>query len=104
MLLVRLLFRILSGEPYRKATPTELRWYSGLFCFLPVFGFVFVHFGSSFLDRASGLGVWFYAMAAMLAVFCFLSIWTKYVPAMTSWILGAVVWTIAFVLSFSGRL
>jgi hypothetical protein len=102
--LYSLVFRILSGEPYRKTTPTQLRWYSGFFCFLPVFMFGFGRLGEPLLDRANGLRVWFYVIGTTLVLGLCLFVWAKYVPAMASWILGVIVWTIAFVLSFSGKL
>ncbi len=91
-MLISLLMRILLGERYRKATPRELRWYGGFFLFLPIWMALFVHFGGSFLDRAGAVGVWFYGMGWILIAGLVLAVWAKFVPALVSWILGAIVW------------
>ena len=102
-MLFRLLFRILSGEPYRKATPAELRWYSGAVAFLPVWLGLFVRVGHSYLEQAGGLGIWLYAMAGIGVVILWLAVWARFVPAAVSWAVAALVWIVALYLAFTGR-
>ena len=103
-MLFRLLFRILSGEPYRKATPTELRWYSGAFALLPLWLVLFVHVGHSYLDGAGGVGIWLYMMGCVgVAALCTF-VWARLIPASVSWIVAVVFWVVTVGLAFAGRL
>jgi hypothetical protein len=102
--LIGLFIRILSGERLRKATPGELRWSAGFFAFIPVFLPLGAHLGGPYLDRASGVGIWFYMMAGMLGAFLWLAIWTRFVPPAVSWAFGAVVWVVVLWLALTNRL
>jgi len=102
--LVLLLFRILRGERFRKATDTEKRWYGGSFVFMPILMFSFVRLGHSFLDRASPVGIWFYMMGWLLVLGVCLFVWARYIPAIISVMIGIMVWAITFWMSFTGRL
>src|SRR5882724_12955810 len=98
-----MLLRVASGDRLRKATPTELRWYSAGFAFFPIFGAVFVRVGHTILDTAGGFGIWLYMMAAILAFGAWLAIWTRFVPAGVSWVLSAIVWGFTLWLAFTDR-
>jgi len=101
--LISLLFRIASGERLRKATPGELRWYTGFFFFMPIFMFVVVNLGHSYLDRASGVGIWFYMMASLLVLGSCHFLWARYIPATVSVILGIAVWGVMIWMSCTDR-
>jgi hypothetical protein len=102
--LINLLVRILSGEQFRKATPTELRWYSAGFLFLPIYLVGFVRLGHSFLDRASAGSIWLFMMASFLMAGTVLYTWVRFIPAAVSWMCGAVVWAATLFLAFTNRL
>jgi hypothetical protein len=96
LMLFQLLFRILSGERYRKATPAERRWYGAAFVFLPIFLLGFAFLGNSYLERAGGFGIWLYAMACLLVAALVIAAWARYVPPRVSAIAALVVWVITF--------
>ena len=98
------ILRLLMGERFRKATPKELRWYSGAFAFLPIWMALFVRIGHSYLDRAGAIGIWLYGMSFILGGLFWLAVWARFVAADVSWWVGGVVWVIALCLAFSGRL
>jgi hypothetical protein len=99
-----LLFRVASGDHYRKATPTERRWYGSVFLFFPIFIFSGAGFGYSILDKAGPLGIWGFMMGCALVFAALLFVWTRYIPAIVSAILGAVAWGVTIWLSITGRL
>ncbi len=103
-MLIGLLSRILSGEPYRKATPRELRWYSALFALLPVWLVIFVYVGKSWLDHASGIGIGLYLMGSGLGGLLILAMWARFVPAKISWLAAAVIWSVTLYLAITGKL
>ena len=103
-MLLPLLIRILSGERYRKATPAELRWASAVFAFIPVWGALGIYLGHSYLDHANPFGIWIFMMSCLLIAFIWLYVWTRFVPAMASWILGAIIWLAVLVLAFTGHI
>jgi hypothetical protein len=103
-MLLHLLFRILSGEPYRKATPTQLRWYSAAFAFIPIWMVLFVDVGRSYLDKANGVGIWFYVMGCLLTAGLCLVVWVRFVPTAVSWVFAAIVWIITLFLALTNRL
>ena len=98
------ILRLLMGERFRKATPTELRWYSGSFALLPIWMAVFVRFGHSYLNHASAVGIWLLGMGFILGGFLWLAVWAKVIPSNVSWWVGGVVWIIALWLAFTNRL
>jgi hypothetical protein len=98
------ILRLLMGERFRKATPTELRWYSGGFAFLPVWMALFVYLGHSYLNHASAIGIFGYMMVCLLVGFLWLAAWARFIPSDVSWWVGGVVWVIALWLAFTGRL
>ena len=102
-MLFRLLFRILSGEPYRKATPTELRWYSGAFAFFPIWLILFVYVGHSYLMRAGGFGIGLYMLVCIGVAALWLAVWARFVPPVVSWTVAAVVWPVTLSLALAGR-
>ena len=89
---------------YRKSTPSEQRWDSGFFVFLPIWLVLFANLGRSYLDRASALGIWAYLMGCGLVGFLSLWVWVKFVPAFVSWWLAGFVWVITLWLAFTCRL
>jgi len=98
------ILRLLMGERFRKATPSELRWYSAWFAFLPIWLALSVEIGHSYLDRAGPIGIWLYAMSIIVVGFLWLAAWAKFVSSTVSWWIGGIVWVIALRLAFSGRL
>ena len=101
--LLTFLFRLASGERFRRATPAERRWYGGFFVFLPIFLYSFSHIGHSFLNTASPMGIWCYMMGGILVLGASLFVWSRYVPAIGSVVLGIIVWVITIWMSMSGR-
>jgi len=91
------------GERFRKATPAELKWYSGAFLFIPIWGALFVHIGHSYLNNASAIGVWFYLIACLLVAGTSLATWARFVPATVSWTIGAIVWLVTLSLCMTAR-
>ena len=102
--LLTFLFRVASGECFRRATPTERRWYGGFFFFIPIFLFFMVRIGHSFLQTAGPVGIWCYMMAGLLILGALLLAWSRYVPAVVSVVLGVVVWGVTIWMSVTGRL
>lgn len=95
--------RLLTGGRYRKSTPRERRWDSGLFLFIPIWGWLGVHLGHSYLDRAGAIGIWLFMMGCALLGFLWLWVWAKFVPAFVSWWLAGFVWVITLWLALSCR-
>ena len=95
--------RLLIGRHYRKATSKELRWYSGFFLFIPIWGAVFVYFGHSYLDRTGAVGIWFCAMGGLLVAYLWLWFWARFVPAFVSWWLAGFVWVITLWFTITSR-
>ena len=98
------IIRLLMGERFRKATPTELRWYSGGFAFLPIWMVLFVRLGHSYLDHASAIGIWLYGIGFIFGGFLWLAAWARFIPSDVSWWVGGVIWVIALWLAFNNRL
>jgi hypothetical protein len=98
------ILRLLMGERFRKATPTELRWYSGGFAFVPIWMALFVYIGHSYLHRAGPIGIWLFGMGFILGGFLWLAAWVRFVSSDVSWWVGGFVWVVALWLAFSGRL
>jgi hypothetical protein len=98
-----LLFRILSGERFRKATTTEKRWGGAAFVFLPIYMFSFVRLGQSFLSRASPVGIFLFMMGSLLVFLLCLFIWARYIPTLVSVVVGVVVWVFMCWMSIIGR-
>ncbi|HXT39177.1 MAG TPA: hypothetical protein VN887_04050 [Candidatus Angelobacter sp.] len=98
------ILRLMMGERFRNATPTELRWYSGCFAFMPIWGALFVYIGHSFLERAGAIGIFGYMMGFILGGFLWLGLWARFVSSNVSWWIGGVVWLITLWLAFTGRL
>jgi hypothetical protein len=97
------ILRLLMGERFRKATPTELRWYSGGFASLPIWMALFVRLGHSYLEHAGAIGIFGYMMVCLLVGFVWLAAWARFVPSDVSWWIGGVVWVITLWLAFTGR-
>ena len=100
---MKIWMRLLMGRRLRKATPKELRWYSGIYLFLPIWGWLFVHIGRSYLDRAGAVSLWFCMMGFMGVVFLWLWLWARFVSANVSWWLAGFVWVITLWLAFTNR-
>jgi hypothetical protein len=95
--------RLLMGDRYCKTTPREQRWDSGLFLFLPIWAWLGVHLGHSFLDRAGPVSIWLCGMCWIIVVWLFLWVWAKFVPAFVSWWLAGFVWVITLWLAVTCR-
>jgi len=91
------------GERFRKATPTELRWYSGGFALTPIWFFAFVRIGHSYLNHAGAIGIWIYMMGLLLGGFLSLATWVRFVSADVSWWISGLTWFVALLLAFNGR-
>src|SRR5271155_3611345 len=98
------IIRLLMGERFRKATPTELRWYSGGFASLPIWMVLFVRLGHSYLDHAGAIGIFGYMMVCLLVGFAWLAAWARFIPSDVSWWIGGVIWLITLWLAFTNRL
>ena len=96
--------RLLKGERYRKATPGELRMNSAVFAFLPVFWFLFDTFFKNLCMHSDAAGIWFVMMVSIVGLILWLALWTRYVPATVSWILGAIIWLAAFWFALTGKI
>jgi hypothetical protein len=98
------ILRLLMGERFRKATPTELRWYSGGFASLPIWTVLFVRLGHSYLEHAGAIGIFGYMMVCLLVGFAWLAAWARFIPSDVSWWIGGVIWVITLWLAFTNRL
>ena len=101
--LISILIRLASGESFRKATPTELRWWSAGFAFFPVFTVLIGRLGNAYLNNASGVVIWLFLMGTLLTAALWLALWTRFVPARFSWVLSAVVWGVAVWLGLTDK-
>jgi hypothetical protein len=104
--LIGLIIRILSGEPYRKATPWELRFYSATFAIIPIMLLLVSFFPGvfSYIDKLGTVGLyvwWFVCVGVGIALF---AVWLKLVPAAVSWTLATVAWVAVIWLAFAGKL
>src|SRR5262245_60707334 len=95
--------RLLLGDRYRKTRPNERRLDSGFFLFIPIWAWLGVHFGQSFLDRAGPVSLWVCAMCWIFACGLCLWIWARFVPAFVSWWLAGFVWVITLWLAVTCR-
>jgi Na+/melibiose symporter-like transporter len=99
-----LLFRILSGERFRKATAAERSFYSAYFLFIPIWGAFFVWFATKFMSRANSFSLWvFVTVAGIILIFGSFN-WGRFVPEKVTWILGGIVWAITLFLALTGRI
>jgi hypothetical protein len=98
------IIRWASGERFRKATSGELRWFSAFFAFVPVWLLLFADMGHSYLDKAGVFGIWLYIMACIGLMALWLAVWIKFVPAIVSWVVGAIIWIVMLYLIFTGRI
>ena|ERR1039457_5980359 len=103
-MLFRLLFRLLSGERFRKATRGEQRFYSAYFLFIPLWGAFFVWFGIKFMDRSGGFLLWMWMTIAAAILFFSSFYWGKLVPEKVSWIFGGIIWAVVLFLALTGRI
>jgi small-conductance mechanosensitive channel len=100
------IFRFGRGERFRKATPGERRYGTGLFLIVAVL-FIAVelsnhlgHTQSSLYDRTSPLVLWLCATAFMVALVFGSFFWARLVPARISGILAVVAWAVLLSLIF----
>lgn len=98
------LFRLLSGERVRKATPRERQFFSAYFLFIPLWGAFFAWFGINLMKRAGGVSEWFFATVAAVILVFGSFYWGKLVREKITWSLGAIVWAVALFLAVTGRL
>jgi hypothetical protein len=105
--LINLITRIASGEPYRKANPRELRFFSAIYASMPIwvlFIFLFSQVENSYLAKAGTADVYLYWTGGAGLIALWLALWVKFVPATVSWAVAAVAWIVMIVLSFAGKL
>lgn len=91
----------LTGRHLRKATPKELRWFSAIYLFLPIWLVSFAHIGHAYLDRAGAGGIWVYMMGCVFVGFLSLWFWVRFVSATVSWWLAGFVWVITLWLALA---
>jgi hypothetical protein len=96
--------RLLMGERFRKATPAELRFYSGFFAFTPIWLLLFAYFLHSYLDHAGAVGIFGYLMLFLIGFCLWLAMWAKFVSSNVSWWLGGFVWAVTLWLAFTNQL
>jgi drug/metabolite transporter (DMT)-like permease len=102
-----ILFRIAQGDRLRKPTPEEERRWAGLFCLIGIYfgvAFISIRYARHFWDTAGEFSL--VAVAAVVVVILTFvpRFWGRYVPAVVSWIFGAVLWVSLFVLALTGHL
>jgi hypothetical protein len=100
---MQICLRLLMGDRLRKATPNEQRWCSAFFVFMPIWMWLCVHIGHSYLDRAAAVGIWLYMTGCGLVGVLWLWFWARFVPANVSWWLAGFVWVITLWLAFTCR-
>jgi hypothetical protein len=91
------------GGAWLMGRPKEARLDSGFFLFIPIWGWLFVHLGQSYLDRAGAMGIWLFVMGCGFVGFLWLWIWARFVPSFVSWWLAGFVWVITLWLAVTGR-
>jgi hypothetical protein len=100
---VSLITRIINGERFRKATPSEYRFYSAFFMFMPVFLILGAELGKPIFDSAKPIGIWIFFTSVWSVFFFGLLFWSKRVPAKISWTLGGVIWAITIYLATANK-
>jgi hypothetical protein len=88
------LYRLLSGEKFRKATKDDYRLHFGFFFWIPIAVFLGGWLGERYVfDKSTVVITLFFG--AFFSVFLFLVLgWAKVVPAAISLILGIIEWGI----------
>lgn len=105
--LLNLLHRIASGEPYRKANPRELRFFSAIFASIPIWVlliFLFSRAEQSYLHKAGPAGIFFYWAGGATLVALWIWLWVKWIPTAISWTVAAAAWSILIVMAIAGKL
>jgi hypothetical protein len=92
------------GERFRKATPQELRWYSGYFALILLYGACFLYFGKPILDHGSYWAILFWTSVCVVAAFIITRSWARLVTPTVSWVIGGIEWSVLLFLALTGRL
>ena len=91
------------GKPLRKPKTKNLSLYGAIFAFFPIWLFLSLlsmNFAFYHLD-ASALEIWLFPPAWIGIGAVFILVWVRYVPAIVTWVIAAVAWTVTFWLAFS---
>jgi len=102
-----LAFRILQGERLEKPTPEQERRWAVFFVLIAVYfglGALSIRCARHFWDTAGAFTLTVVA-AIVVSILVFVPrLWGRHVPAKVSWVLGAIAWTVLFLLALTGRL
>ncbi len=98
------LVRFTSGERFRKATPREMRLFSGYFALFPISGVLFIGLGKSVLDHGGYWSIVMYVAISLVALWVAAKVWARFIPAKASWIIGGIEWALMFFLALTVRL
>jgi hypothetical protein len=103
--LFNLILRILAGEPYRKATPRELRFYSTIFALIPSLISLICLFprAFSYIFKLSTIGLYVFWFVCIGIGMASLFAWVKFIPAVVNWALAALAWIGVIWLTLSGK-
>ena len=102
-----ILFRILQGDRLRKPTPEEERRWAGLFVLVGVYfsvAAISIRYARHFWDTAGEFSLVAVATIVVVILMFVPRLWGRYVPAVVSWIVGAVLWVSLFALALTGHL
>jgi hypothetical protein len=102
--LTLLLVRVGLGERLEKAKSEDYRAAFGFLFLLPCWVSLSTYFGRSFLDHASGIGVWAALVASGLLFLVVQAIWILFVPSVVSLVLGVITWLAVLWLAWHGKL
>src|SRR5208283_1949473 len=89
------LLRLLRGERFEKAKPSDYRFFSGSFVLIPVFvGIIPLSFNWS--QTANAFELWLAFIIGMVLFLFTTSLWARFVPLRVSYVLGTILWLVAF--------
>jgi hypothetical protein len=91
---VLFMFRLASGERFRKATEAERRCFAASFLFVPITLGLFMYVVLCFMDKAHAVANWSFVTAGFTGTFLGVTQWPKYFSARASLMLGAIVWAV----------
>jgi hypothetical protein len=87
--------RFASGERMRKGESADYQYWFGVLFLFPLTVGLFMKFGARLFDR-SALIVWLGVTLVAVADFFVARLWARFVPAMVSLVLAALVWSVGF--------
>ena len=87
--------RFASGERMRKTESADFRYWFGVLFLFPLTVGLFIRFGAQLFDRSTFV-VWLGVALLAVASFFLAKLWSRFVPAVVSFVLALLVWTVAF--------